>query len=110
MREQDVLTLSPSRRHGKHEPGADHPRLRCRRRALPSYASLSFNTRCADRDKSTEVIGTDEGDFWQAARAWIPELPARLADNEAPETVIVMDFIEFMFDHVGDCELGWHHE
>ncbi len=69
----------------------------------------SFPTMCSDRDKATEISGTDESAFWQAARAWVPELPKRLL-NGTPETAAVMDFIEFLFDHVADCELGWRHE
>lgn len=70
----------------------------------------SFPSMCPDRDKSTEVSGTDEGDFWRAARAWVPELPDRIRDADVPETAVVMDFIEFMFDKAVACELGWRHD
>ena len=70
----------------------------------------AFPLSCPDPEKSSDVIGTDEEDFWRAARGWVPDLPERLWSSDPPDTPVVMDLIEFMFDNVADCKPGWRHE
>jgi hypothetical protein len=70
----------------------------------------AFPEQCPDPEKASEIIGTDEVALWQAARAWVPDLPERIWERDPPETPVVMDFIEFLFDNVADCRPGWRHD
>lgn len=67
----------------------------------------SFPERCKD---GTAVIGTSRSAFFEVCRAEIPRLPEGLEwNNDKPDTLDLIDFIQFCFKHVSKPYQGYHH-
>ena len=60
--------------------------------------------------ESRAIIGTNETDFRQAARAEIPSLPELFHENEPPDTYTILDLLEFCAQKIASPKQLDYHE